>query len=82
MGVPSDVVGARDQTLAQQWSAAFHGHPDGVDGVYYPSRLNEERNIALYDRALPKVTAGPTPRLLDLRDPLAALINDVELKIR
>jgi len=82
MGVPSDVVGARDQTLAQQWSAAFHAHPDGVDGVYYPSRLNEERNIALYDRALPKITAGPTPRLLDLRDPLAALINDFELEIR
>ena len=33
MGVPSDVVGARDHSLAQQWSVAFHAHPDQVDGV-------------------------------------------------
>lgn len=82
MGVPSDVAGARDQTLAQQWSAAFHAHPDRVDGVYYPSRLNEERNIALCDRALHKVRVGRTPRLLDLRNPVAVIINDFELEIR
>jgi RES domain len=82
MGIPSDVAGARDQTLAQQWSAAFHAHPDRVDGVYYPSRLNDKRNIALYDRALSKLRAGSTPRLVDLRDPLAAIINDFELEVR
>jgi hypothetical protein len=82
MGVPSDVAGARDQRLAQIWSVAFHAHPDGVDGVYYPSRLNEERNIAVYDRALPKLRARSTPRLIELRDPLAAIINDFELEVR
>ncbi len=82
MGVPSDVAGARDQTLAQQWSSALHAHPDNVDGVYYPSRLNEEHNIALYDRALTKLTAGPTPRLLDMRDVLAGILNDFELEVR
>lgn len=82
VGVPSDVVGARDQTLAQIWSEAFHAHPDGVDGVYYPSRLTEERNIAVYDRALSKLRARSTPRLIELRSPLAAIINDCELEVR
>ncbi|MBV9736048.1 MAG: RES family NAD+ phosphorylase [Acidisphaera sp.] len=82
MGVPSDVAGARDQTLARQWSAAFHTHPDRVDGVYYPSRLNEERNIALYDRALAKLTVRATSRLLDLRDPLTQIIEDFQLEVR
>lgn len=36
LGVPSDVVGARDQTLAQQWSVAFHDHPDQPDGILFP----------------------------------------------
>lgn len=81
MGVASDVVGARDQTTAQLWSAAFHAHPQGIDGVYYPSRLNEERNIALYDRAISKLAARATPLLTDLRDPLAALIDDFDLAI-
>ncbi len=81
MGVPSDVVGARDQTTAQLWSAAFHAHPEAVDGVYYPSRLNEERNIALYDRALTKLKAGETPRLIECRDPLAAIIGKFDLAI-
>lgn len=82
MGVPSDVAGARDQSLAQMWSEAFHAHPDGVDGVCYPSRLNEERNIAVYDRALAKLRTKTTPRLIELRDPLAAIINDFELEVR
>src|SRR5260221_2360404 len=35
MGVPSDVVGARDQTIAQRWSLAFHDHSTKPDGVLY-----------------------------------------------
>lgn len=81
MGVPSDVVGASDQTLAQQWSAAFHGHPEAPDGVYYPSRLNEERNIALFDRALSKLRPLATPALVACRDDLAGIIKDLQLEI-
>ena len=82
MGVPSDVVGARDQTLAQIWSEAVHSHSENVDGIYYPSRLNEERNVALYDRAIVKLRSMSTPRLIDLRVPLAEIINDFELEVR
>src|SRR5579872_690526 len=55
--VPTDVTRAQDQTLARIWSEAFHGHPDQPDGVLYASRLNDERNIALYDRAAVKLRA-------------------------
>jgi hypothetical protein len=81
MGVPSDVVGASDQSLAQAWSVAFHGHSDQPDGVYYPSRLNEERCIALYDRAVGKLEAVSAPRLLDCRLELAAILNELEIAI-
>ena len=81
MGVPSDVVRAKNQSLARLWSVAFHAHPADVDGIYYPSRLNEERNLAIYDRALGKLRVSSTRRLMDLRDPLAEIINDFELEI-
>ena len=81
MGVPSDVVGASDQSLARVWSVAFHAHKDQPDGVYYPSRLNEERCLALYDRALGKLQATATPRLMDCRLELATIVDDLELSI-
>ncbi len=81
MGVPSDVVGARDQATARLWSAAFHMHSEHVDGILYPSRLNEERNVALYSRALSKIRVAAAPRLVELRDELAAVINQFDLAI-
>jgi RES domain len=57
MGVPTDVVRGSDQSLARRWSVAFHTHPSGPDGVIYPSRLNNEVNLALYDRAIGKMAA-------------------------
>ena len=81
MGVPSDVAGARDQSMAQHWSVAFHGHSSQPDGVLYPSRLNEERCIALYARAAGKVTVTATAHLLDRRSELAAILNDLEIAI-
>ena len=81
MGVPSDVAGASDHTLSRLWSAAFHGHKDAPDGVYYPSRLNEERCIALYDRALGNVAATATPRLIDCDAELAAILDDLEIAL-
>lgn len=81
MGVPSDVAGARNQTLAQQWSVAFHSHSDQPDGVFYSSRLNEERCIALYDRALGKLKATATPRLMDCGFELAAILDDLAIAL-
>lgn len=81
LGVPSDVLGARDQTLGQVWSEAFYNHPDQPDGILFPSRLNEERNIAVYDRAVSKLAPGRAPRLIEIRDELAQIIVDLELAI-
>lgn len=81
MGVPSDVAGASNQSLAQAWSVAFQAHKDQPDGVYYPSRLNEERCIACYDRALGKLQATAMPRLMDCRAELAAILNDLEISV-
>lgn len=80
-GVPTDVIGARDQGLARQWSRAFFDHPAAPDGVLYPSRLNEQRNIALYPRAIHKVSSSRVTRLIDRSDDLATIIRDFDLAI-
>lgn len=79
--VPTDVTGASDQTLARIWSEAFYDHRDAPDGVLYSSRLNKERNIALYDRALAKLKAKAAPKLVERRDELAAILNDFDIGI-
>lgn len=55
IGVPSDVAGAASHTLSRAWSVAFHEHPSAPDGIIYPSRLNEETNVAVYGRAMAKL---------------------------
>lgn len=55
MGIPSDVVRGSRQGLARQWSLVFHDHPAVIDGIIYPSRLNNETNLAIYGRSAPKL---------------------------
>lgn len=55
MGIPTDVARGRNQALARKWSVAIHEHPAAVDGIIYPSRLNNETNLAIYDRAIAKL---------------------------
>jgi len=81
MGVPSDVAGARDQTLARRWSAAFHAHPEQPDGVYYASRLSAQPCIALYNRAVRKLLATAAPRLMDCDLELTAILDDLEIAL-
>ncbi len=82
MGVPSDVSRASDQRLARRWSVAFHEHPATPDGVAYESRLNGQTNLAIYDRAVPKLRVAATmpllaaPELPEVLDELlAALVS-------
>ena len=81
MGVPSDVVGARDQTLARVWSEAFWRHCDQIDGIYYPSRINEQPNLAIFDRALQKFEPDRTGPLIDERAQLAQILDDLNVSI-
>jgi len=65
MGIPSDVAGASRQRPARAWSLATYEHPRQPDGIIYPSRLNEETNLAIYDRAIDKLHASRTCTLID-----------------
>ncbi len=64
MGVPSDVVGSTRQTLARTWALAFYNHPAAPDGIIYSSRLNDDANLAVYDRAIVKLSAGQSLNLI------------------
>lgn len=75
MGIPSDVVRGRTQTLARKWSLAIYDHPAHVDGLIYPSRLNGETNLAIYDRAVTKL-ASSTSCELSLAPGIADALDD------
>ena len=75
MGVPSDVSRSSDQRLAQLWSVALHEHPARPDGIAYESRLNGHTNLAIYDRAIPKLRVAATMPLLAAPD-LPTVLDD------
>ncbi len=64
MGIPSDVLGGTRQTLARSWSVALHDHPSAPDGIIYPSRLNQEANLAIHDRAIRDLTVDRISALI------------------
>ena len=64
MGVPSDVSGASDQTLARHWSLFFYQHPDKFDGILYDSRLSGEVNAAVFDRAVDRLDCATVSNLM------------------
>lgn len=80
MGIPSDVAGASRQTLARQWSLAFHEHPDQPDGIIYPSRLNEGTNVAVYSRAAGKLSATSVRSLMTTAG-LADVLNTLRVAL-
>jgi RES domain len=65
MGIPSDVPRSANHALARRWSLAFYQHPSQPDGIIYPSRLNEDVNLAIYDRAVPKLREVSTTALIE-----------------
>jgi hypothetical protein len=79
--VPTDVIGARDQTLSRVWAAALFDHETMPDGILYPSRLNEQPNVALHARAIGKLTPLAAQRLTDLRDELAEIFESFRLEV-
>lgn len=81
MGVPTDAVRASSHRLGQKWSLAFWLHNQRPHGILYPSRLNEEINLALYDVALPNVRVSTTRPFLEYRPEVAALIREFKLAI-
>lgn len=80
MGIPSDVAGGTDQTLARTWSAAFHEHPQAIDGIIYPSRLNGEHNLAIYGRAVSALRCIGTVPLLRAKG-LVGVLRDFKVAL-
>jgi hypothetical protein len=80
MGVPTDVVRARRQSLARRWSVAFHEHPSRPDGIIYPSRLNGATNLAIYDRAIRKLQPKRVVTLLGAPG-LAQVLDDFRVSL-
>ena len=78
MGVPSEVLRGVRQSLGRAWSVAFHDHPQSVDGIIYPSRLNGHTNLAIYGRAVAKWRPKRLRRLSDVAE-LAPVLDDLEV---
>lgn len=82
MGVPTDAVRASSHALGRRWSLAFWSHGSRPDGLVYPSRLNGEACVAVYDRALPGLRAREArPLLLGWRAEMAAVVRDLRLAL-
>ena len=81
MGIPSDVAHAADWRLGQLWSAALHAHDLQPDGLIYLSRFAGEPNLAVFERALPKLAATRIGALLDRRAQLAATLRRLGVAI-
>ncbi|WP_086995759.1 RES family NAD+ phosphorylase [Rhizobium sullae] len=80
MGVPTDVAKSSRQNLARAWSLAFHQHQSVPDGIIYPSRLNGHTNLAIFDRAIPKLTVERVVPLIGAPG-LATVINDLRVSL-
>lgn len=80
MGVPTDVAKSSRQNLARAWSLAFHEHQAMPDGVIYPSRLNGHTNLAIFGRAISKLTIARVVPLIGAPG-LAMVINDLRVSL-
>lgn len=69
------------QSLARRWSLAIYTHPEQPDGLIYPSRLNGEMNLAIYDRAIPKVRSVRHGALLK-EGSLAPVLRDLKIGLQ
>ena len=80
MGIPSDVAGSTRQALARAWSVAFYDHPSMPDGIIYSSRLNEDTNLAVYDRAVVKLNVDQNFNLISAPG-FASVLNTLKVAL-
>ena len=69
MGGTAEISSTRDYTLSWAWSRAVYEHPDGVDGLLYRCRHdNDQLAVALFGRARAAVRVRDSkPLIADLR---------------
>jgi hypothetical protein len=78
--IPTDAVRASSHRLGQALSLSLYRHPDLPNGVCYSSRLNEEENLAIYDRDIHKLRAAPRRKLSECTE-LAEVFDQYRIAI-
>ncbi len=79
LGVSTDITRAKGQDEARKFSQIVYDETD-LDGILYRSRLTGEDCVAVYDRAVRKLTAKPVVDLLTIASLVADLIGlNIEL---
>ncbi len=80
LSVPTDALLARNQAAGRRLSKSLYDQFPFVDGVLYNSRHVKKDCIAVYDRAIHKLTAGPVHSLIVLPALAPALLSlDISL---
>ena len=77
--IPTDAIRAKSHLLGQLWAHAVHEHPALPDGIMFSSRLNEQTNVAVFDRAMPKMNAISHQPLFDYRSELADILTKYQV---
>jgi GTPase SAR1 family protein len=62
LGVSTDILGAKGQDKAREFSQELYDTTD-VEGILYPSRLIGKDCIAIYDRGVSKLAATAVAKL-------------------
>jgi len=81
MGLPTDAVRTARHHWGQIWSLAIWSHDSQPDGIMFPSRLNGETNIALFDRAMPKIRSAGVVPLMHQYGAMADIVRRFDLAI-
>ena len=68
IGVPTDVVHARNHAAGRALARTIHATHDDVDGLLYESRLTGEDVYAVFDRGIVKLDCPGTEALSDHPD--------------
>ena len=77
VGVPPNALRGRAQASGRRLSEAVYAADAGIDGLLYPSRLTGGDCIAVYDRAVDKLAAGPVHEIVRLMalEPVLTSLN-------
>jgi hypothetical protein len=63
-----NAVRVSSHLFGQRASLAVYQRSETLDRLCYPSRLNGDDNLAIYDRAVPKLAASPKRKLASILD--------------
>ncbi len=80
LGVPTDAILGRAQSAGRAFSQKMYDQTS-LDGIAYLSRLTRQECVAVYDRAVSKLSA-PAPALeLERLSVLTANLNDLHVRL-